>query len=108
MTLVGKAWDRAVRRILDATLDENLAMIRDSVAYLCREGRTVIYDAEGFFDGLQANPEYALATVQAAVCRGRQHRRVVRFQRRRLAGADRRRRAGCGRSLERAPGHPCP
>ena len=45
---------------------ENLAMIRDSVAYLVAEGRRVIYDAEHFFDGLRHNQEFSLKTIQAA------------------------------------------
>lgn len=70
VTLVGKSWDFHVREVLDATLEENLAMIRDSVEYLKDQGREVIFDAEHFFDGYQANPEYALATLQAAATGG--------------------------------------
>ena len=70
VTLVGKSWDFHVREVLDATLEENLAMIRDSVEYLKAQGREVIFDAEHFFDGYQANPEYALATLQAAATGG--------------------------------------
>ena len=65
-TLVGKTWDLHVTDVLRVDLDENLAMIRDSVGYLVGQGRRVIYDAEHFFDGYAANPEYALKTVQAA------------------------------------------
>jgi 2-isopropylmalate synthase len=65
-TLVGKSWDLHVTQVLRVDLDENLAMIRDSVAYLISQGRRVIYDAEHFFDGYAANPQYALRTVQAA------------------------------------------
>jgi 2-isopropylmalate synthase len=65
-TLVGKSWDLHVTQVLRVDLDENLAMIRDSVAYLISQGRRVIYDAEHFFDGYAANPRYALRTVQAA------------------------------------------
>ena len=49
------------------TLEENLAMIHDTVAYLKDHSREVIYDAEHFFDGYKANPEYALSTLVAAV-----------------------------------------
>ncbi len=66
ITLVGKTWDFHVTEVLSATLDENIEMIADSVAYLRRMGHEVIYDAEHFFDGWQANPEYARRTIQAA------------------------------------------
>jgi 2-isopropylmalate synthase len=66
VTLVGKSWDLHVREILNVSPEENLAMIRDSVAYLHAEGRRVIYDAEHFFDGFARNPNFALRTVQAA------------------------------------------
>jgi 2-isopropylmalate synthase len=66
VTLVGKSWDLHVREILGVSAEENLAMIRDSVAYLRAEGRRVIYDAEHFFDGFARNPDFALQTVQAA------------------------------------------
>ena len=65
-TVVGKTWDLHVTEVLRVDLDENLAMIRDSVAYLVSEGRRVIYDAEHFFDGFAANPEYALTTIRTA------------------------------------------
>lgn len=65
-TVVGKTWDLHVTEVLRVDLAENLAMIRDSVAFLRAEGRRVFYDAEHFFDGFAANPEYALQTVQAA------------------------------------------
>ncbi|MGD9855014.1 MAG: citramalate synthase [Planctomycetaceae bacterium] len=65
-TLVGKTWDLHVTEVLRAGLDENLAMIGESVAYLVAQGRRVIYDAEHFFDGYAANPEYALETVRVA------------------------------------------
>lgn len=70
VTIVGKSWDLHVLEVLGTTLDENLAMIRDSVRH-CREmGRRVFYDAEHFFDGYRANPEYALATLKAAADAG--------------------------------------
>ncbi len=47
-------------------MEENLSMIGESVAYCKEQGKEVIYDAEHFFDGYKANPEYALATVQTA------------------------------------------
>ena len=70
VTLVGKSWTLHVTEALGATLDENLAMIRDSVAYLHGQGREVFYDAEHFFDGYRADPEYALETLQAAADAG--------------------------------------
>lgn len=65
-TVVGKTWDLHVTDVLRVDLEENLAMIRDSVAFLAAEGRRVVYDAEHFFDGFHRNPDYALETVQAA------------------------------------------
>lgn len=64
-TVVGKTWDLHVDEVLRVDRDENVAMIADSVGFLAQGGR-VIYDAEHFFDGWGANPEYALATVRAA------------------------------------------
>ena len=66
VTLVGKSWELHVVDVLETTLDENLAMIEDSVAYCVSQGKEVIYDAEHFFDGYRANPTYALATLAAA------------------------------------------
>lgn len=66
VTIVGKTWDFHVTSVLGATLDENLRMIADSVAYCKSQGREVFYDAEHFFDGYKANPEYALRTLKAA------------------------------------------
>ncbi|MBS3943537.1 MAG: citramalate synthase [Dethiobacter sp.] len=67
VTIFGKSWDFHVYNALHTTLEENLAMIRDTVLYLKTSGREVIYDAEHFFDGYKSNPAYALSTVQAAV-----------------------------------------
>lgn len=64
--LFGKSWDLHVREALHTTPEENLAMIEDSVRYLRSRGLEVVYDAEHFFDGWKANPEYALATLRAA------------------------------------------
>lgn len=63
----GKTWDFQVTEILKATLEENLAMIRETADFLCNAKKTVIYDAEHFFDGYAANPEYAIKTLHAAV-----------------------------------------
>ena len=67
VAIVGKTWDAQVERALLTTLDENLRMIRDSVSYLKAHGVEVVFDAEHFFDGYRANPEYALECVCAAV-----------------------------------------
>src|SRR5271157_915569 len=66
VTLVGKTWDMHVREVLGTTLEENLRMIADSVAFCKAAGREIFYDAEHFFDGFVHNPEYALATLRAA------------------------------------------
>src|ERR1700731_565278 len=58
VTLVGKTWDLHVREVLGTTLDENLHMIADSVAYCKANGREVLYDAEHFFDGFKHNADY--------------------------------------------------
>ncbi|MDX1966095.1 MAG: citramalate synthase [Planctomycetaceae bacterium] len=65
-TVVGKTWDLHVFEVLRIDEAENLAMIRDSVAFLVAEGRKVFYDAEHCFDGFHANPEFALKTLKAA------------------------------------------
>jgi 2-isopropylmalate synthase len=66
VTIVGKSWDLHVREVLRVSMEENLAMIAESVRFLTERGREVFYDAEHFFDGLRANREYALATLRAA------------------------------------------
>jgi 2-isopropylmalate synthase len=66
ITIVGKTSDFHATEVLGVSLEENLEMIRDTVAYLCEEGRQVVYDAEHFFDGWKANPNYAAQTIQAA------------------------------------------
>jgi len=67
ITIFGKSWDLHVNEVLKAEPEENLAMIADTVAFLKTEGRTVIYDAEHFFDGWNSNREYALSTVKTAL-----------------------------------------
>ena len=67
LTLVGKTWTLHVTEILRTTLEENLAMIEDSIRFVTAQGREVIYDAEHFFDGYRANPDYALQTLAAAI-----------------------------------------
>jgi 2-isopropylmalate synthase len=65
-TIVGKSWLLHVHEVLRAKPEENLAMIADTVRYLKDQGKRVIYDAEHAFDGYKDEPEYALATWQAA------------------------------------------
>jgi 2-isopropylmalate synthase len=67
ITIVGKTHDFHVTDVLRVLLEENLDMIRETIAYLRDLGRDVIYDAEHFFDGWKANPSYAAKTIQAAV-----------------------------------------
>jgi len=66
VTIFGKSWELHVREALQASLDENLEMIRDSVRFLRGAGREVVYDAEHFFDGYKHNPDYAIKTIVAA------------------------------------------
>jgi len=70
VTIVGKAWDKQVTRVLETTLEENLSMITDSISYLRAKGLRVFFDAEHFFDGCRDNPEYALQVVVAAAKAG--------------------------------------
>ena len=65
-----KPWDLHATEVLGVSLEENLEMIADSVAYLTSVGRKVIYDAEHFFDGTAANREYGLKTIEAAAKAG--------------------------------------
>ncbi len=70
ITLFGKTWTLHVTDALRISLAQNLQMIGDSVAYLRAKGRRVFYDAEHFFDGYKANPDYALQTIRRAVEEG--------------------------------------
>jgi 2-isopropylmalate synthase len=70
VTIFGKSWDLHVTEGLKTDLGENLEMIRDSIEYLISQGRRVIYDAEHWFDGYKANPEYAIQTLQTAIAAG--------------------------------------
>ncbi len=67
VTMVGKSWDYHVTEVLGATLEQNLTMIGESMAWMKARGREVMYDAEHFFDGFLANPDYAVATLKAAL-----------------------------------------
>jgi 2-isopropylmalate synthase len=66
ISIFGKSWDFHVLRALGITLDENLALISETVSYLKQHGREVVYDAEHFFDGYTRNRDYALRTLEAA------------------------------------------
>jgi len=67
VAIFGKTWELHVTEVMNNSLKENLDMIFQSVQYLKAAGREVIYDAEHFFDGYRANPEYALDSLRAAV-----------------------------------------
>ena len=69
-TVVGKTWDFHVTDVLRVSLEENIAMISESVEHIVEAGREVIYDAEHFFDGWKANPEYARQTILSAAQAG--------------------------------------
>ncbi len=66
VTIFGKSWEMQVTEVLRTTVEENRAMIRDTVAYLVKHQREVVYDAEHFFDGYKDSAEHALATLEAA------------------------------------------
>lgn len=66
VTIFGKTWDLHIKDVLKTTLDENLKMIKDTVAFLASKGLAVFYDAEHFFDAYRANKEYSLKCLLAA------------------------------------------
>jgi 2-isopropylmalate synthase len=67
VTIVGKTWGLHLAKVLHVSRDENLRMIDESVRFLVEQGKTVIYDAEHFFDAYADHAEYALKTLRAAV-----------------------------------------
>ncbi len=67
VSIFGKSWDFHVTDIIRTTLEENLAMIEESIRFIVESGSEVFFDAEHYFDGFVANKEYALATLQAAL-----------------------------------------
>ncbi|SCY89101.1 citramalate synthase [Alkaliphilus peptidifermentans] len=67
VAIFGKSWDFHVTDIIKTSLDENLSMIQDTIAYLKNKGKNIIFDAEHFFDGYKNNQEYAMKTLKAAV-----------------------------------------
>ncbi|MBI3594423.1 MAG: citramalate synthase [Nitrospirae bacterium] len=66
ITIFGKSWNLHVEEALNISLKKNLELISDSVAYLVSKKKRVFYDAEHFFDGYKANPEYAIKTLKKA------------------------------------------
>jgi 2-isopropylmalate synthase len=70
VSIFGKSWDFHVRCALGISEDENLDLIADTVRHLAAHGKEVVYDAEHFFDGFNANPKYALQTLEAAKSAG--------------------------------------
>lgn len=66
VTIVGKSWDSHVIHVLETTLLRNLEIIADSIKYIKEKRLTIFFDAEHFFDGYKANPEYALKVLSAA------------------------------------------
>ena len=65
-TIVGKGWKLHIRKVLRVGLEENLAMIADTIRFLVRRDKQVFFDAEHFFDGYRDDPEYSLSTLRAA------------------------------------------
>jgi 2-isopropylmalate synthase len=70
VAIFGKSWDFHVTDIINATLQENLEMIYDTISYLKEQGKEVVFDAEHFYDGYKNNPDYAIKTLEAAVKAG--------------------------------------
>lgn len=70
VTLVGKTWDLHVKEVLRCSLDKNLTICDESVRYMKKKGKEVIFDAEHFFDGYKKNPEYALKVLESAANAG--------------------------------------
>ena len=66
VAVFGKTWDMHVTDIIKTSLDENLNMISDTVAFFKSRGKEVIFDAEHYFDGYKRNPEYAVKALMAA------------------------------------------
>ncbi|HEX5309661.1 MAG TPA: citramalate synthase [Solirubrobacteraceae bacterium] len=69
-TLVGKSSTLHVEKVVRVSREENLAMIAESIGFLVREGKRVIFDAEHFFDGYQLDPKYSIETLHAAMAAG--------------------------------------
>ena len=70
VAIFGKTWDLHVTEVLKTTLEENLDMVRETVAYFKKQGKEVVFDAEHFFDGYKANKTYAMDVLKAACVGG--------------------------------------
>lgn len=70
VTVVGKSWDMQAKKVLSCSLKRNVELIFDTISFLVKYRDEVIFDAEHFFDGFKANPEYALSTLEAATQAG--------------------------------------
>ncbi|MHB1153689.1 MAG: citramalate synthase [Eubacteriales bacterium] len=66
VSIFGKSWDLHAAEILKVSLNENLAMVKDTIAFAKSKNKEVIFDAEHFFDGYSANPDYAVSVLKAA------------------------------------------
>ena len=66
VAIFGKSWDMHVTEIIRTTLEENLSMITDTIQYFVSQGKRVFFDAEHYFDGYKANPQYALEVIKTA------------------------------------------
>jgi 2-isopropylmalate synthase len=66
VVVFGKSWGFQVTDIIKTSLDENIQMIKDTIKYLCENGKEVFFDAEHFYDGYKENKDYAIATLKAA------------------------------------------
>jgi 2-isopropylmalate synthase len=66
VAIFGKSWDLHVTHVLQTTLEENLSMVKDTLSFFKEKGKEVIFDAEHFFDGYKANPDYAMRVLEAA------------------------------------------
>jgi 2-isopropylmalate synthase len=106
VTLVGKTSAAQVERVMNVSLDENVAMIDDTVRYLKSAGRRVVYDAEHFFDAFRADRAYALRTLAAAEAAGADVLCPVRHERRHDARAGRGGRPRRARRHQRDRRHP--
>lgn len=67
VVIFGKSWDFHVTDIIRTSLEENVSMIRETIDFFKKYNKEVVFDAEHFFDGYKANPEYAFNTLQAAI-----------------------------------------
>ncbi len=67
VAIFGKSWDFHVTGVIKTTLEENLKMIKDTISFFKMHNKEVVFDAEHFFDGYKANPEYATITLKAAI-----------------------------------------